>query len=128
MEQIVFLSQGFLSRTLMTHRTAGEGRGQSFIPLYHFNPPTNIHTFILDLCSQDDYPMFLITLPGFTRLLLNAIYHLVELLFDWLMMWYWFLFIYLMIWFKDFVTAIWHWKPVESNSHRLSSLHYKQAD
>ena len=82
MEQIVFLSQGFLSRTLMTHRTAGEGRGQSFIPLYHFNPPTNIHTFILDLCSQDGYPMFLITLPGFTRLLLSAIYHLVELLFD----------------------------------------------
>ena len=28
------------------HRTAGEGRRPSFIPLYHFHPPTNIETFI----------------------------------------------------------------------------------
>ena len=28
--------QGFLSRTLTTYRTAGEGRGPFFIPFYHF--------------------------------------------------------------------------------------------
>ena len=27
-----------------------------------------------------------------------------------------------------FVTAIWHEKPVDSNSHRLSSMYYKQTD
>ena len=31
-----FLYQGFLSQSLMIHRTAGEGRGPFFIPLYHF--------------------------------------------------------------------------------------------
>ena len=28
----------------------------------------------------------------------------------------------------DFVTAIWHEKPVDSNSHRLSSSYYKRTD
>ena len=37
---------GFSSQTLTIHRTAGEGRGPSFIPLYHFHPLTNIATFI----------------------------------------------------------------------------------
>ena len=41
-----FFYQGFLSRTLTTHKTAGEGRGPSFIPFYHFYPLTNIQTFI----------------------------------------------------------------------------------
>ena len=36
-----FLSE-FSSQTLMIHRTAGEGRGPSFIPLYHFHLLTNI--------------------------------------------------------------------------------------
>ena len=42
-----FFYQGFLSRTLTTHRTAGEGRGPSFIPLYHFHPLTNVETFAI---------------------------------------------------------------------------------
>ena len=33
-----FFYQDFLSQTLTTHRTAGEGRGPPFIPLYHFLP------------------------------------------------------------------------------------------
>ena len=41
----LFFYQGFLSRTLTTHRTAGAGRGPSFIPL----PPTHEH---LDICLQ----------------------------------------------------------------------------
>ena len=42
---IFFFYQGFLSRTLTTRSTAGEGRGASFIPLYHFQLLTNIETF-----------------------------------------------------------------------------------
>ena len=45
-EFVFFFYQDFLSQTLTTHRTAGEGRGPSFIPLYHFHPLTNIQTFI----------------------------------------------------------------------------------
>ena len=47
-----FFHQGFLSRTLTTHRTAGEGRGPSFIPLYHFHPLTNIQTFICNFACE----------------------------------------------------------------------------
>ena len=41
-----FFLLGFSSQTLTIHRTAGEGRGPSFIPLYHFDLLTNIrHLF-----------------------------------------------------------------------------------
>ena len=42
---VFFFYQGFLSQSLEIHRTAGEGRGPSFISLYHFHPPTNTQTF-----------------------------------------------------------------------------------
>ena len=70
--------QDFLSRTLTTHRTAGERRGPSFIPHYHFRPLTNIQ---LQLYMRDDYHIFLIAALEFTRLLLDEIYHLIELPF-----------------------------------------------
>ena len=43
---LVFFYQGFLSRTLTTHRTAGEGRGPSYstLPL----PPAHEHS---DICN-----------------------------------------------------------------------------
>ena len=82
---------------------------------------TNIQTFILQL--WDDNHIFQIAPLVFTRLLLDEIYHLIELLFDWLMMWAWFVLVYLLIWFKDFIAAIWYWKPVDSNSHWLLSLY-----
>ena len=47
---IIFFYQGFLSQTLTTHRTAGEGRGSSYstLPL----PPTHEHSDIyLQLCT-----------------------------------------------------------------------------
>ena len=48
--------------------------------------PTHKHSDIyLQLCTWDDYHIFLITTLVFTRLLLD-IYHLIELLFDLLMM------------------------------------------
>ena len=85
----------------LTHRTAGEGRGPSFIPLYHFHLwLTNIQTFICNsACMWDGYYIFLIAMLVFTRLLLDEIYQLIKFLFDWLMMWYWFSFVCLLIWF-----------------------------
>ena len=101
----------------------GKGGDQLFIPLYHYHPLTNIQTFILQLCTWDDFRIFLIAPLVFTRLLLDEIYHLIELPFDWLI-WCWFLFVYLLIWFKAFVTAIWLWKPVDLNSRYCrNSLH-----
>ena len=77
-----FFYQGFLSRTLTTHRTAGEGRGPSYSTL----PPAREHSDIyLQLCTWDDYHIFLIATLVFTRLQLDESYHLIELLFDWLM-------------------------------------------
>ena len=52
-------------------------------------PPADEHSDIyLQLCTWDDYHIFLIATLVFTRLLLDEIYHLIELLFDWLMMWH----------------------------------------
>ena len=47
-----FFYQGFLSQTLTTHRTAGEGRGPLFIPIYHFHPLTNIQTFMCNFVRE----------------------------------------------------------------------------
>ena len=80
-----FLSGFFFSRTLTTHRTVGEGRGPSYstLPL----PPAHEHSDInLQLCTWDDYHILLIATLVFTRLLLDEIYNLIELLFDRLMM------------------------------------------
>ena len=49
-EVIFFFYQGFLSRTLTTHRTAGEGRGPSFSTISL--PPAHEHSDIyLQLCT-----------------------------------------------------------------------------
>ena len=69
----------FLSQTLTIHRTAGEGRGPYFIPLYHFQPLTNIEKFICNfacettityfqlqrLCLPDCYLMIFTTLSDY---------------------------------------------------------------
>ena len=49
---VVFFYQGFLLRTLTTHRTAAEGRGPFSIPLDHFHPLTNIQTFMCNSASE----------------------------------------------------------------------------
>ena len=120
--------QGFLSWTLATHWTPGIGRGPSFIWLKHFHPLMNIQTLILQFWMWDDYHIFLIAPLVFSRLLLDEIYHLIKQLFEWLVMWCQVLFVYFLVWFKVFVTAIWHWKLVDLNSHRLSSLYYKWTE
>ena len=74
-------------------------------------PPAHEHSDIyLQLCMWDDYHVFLIATPVFTRLMMQ------------------YSFIYLMNWYKIFVTASWHWKQVDLNWHRLSPLYYKRTD
>ena len=70
-----FFSIGFLSWTLTTHRTAGQGRRPFFIPLYHFLPLTNIQTFICNFACEIPitYHILIATLV-FTRLLLVEIF------------------------------------------------------
>ena len=77
-----FFLSGFSSQTLTIHRTAGEGTiFYSTLPL----PPAHEHWDIyLKLCMWGDYHVFLIATLVFTRLLLDEIYHLIELPFKWL--------------------------------------------
>ena len=50
-------------------------------------PPAHKHSGIyFQLCMWDDYHIILIASLVFTRLLVDEIYHLIELPFDWLMM------------------------------------------
>ena len=96
-----FFFQGFLLQTLTTDRT-----GEEHSDIY------------LLLCLWDEYHIFLITPLVFNRLLLNEIYHLIELLLDWLM--WCLIFVCLLVdLILSFVRTIWHEKPVSSNSHRL---------
>ena len=53
-----FFLSGFLPQTLKIHRAAGEGRGPSFIPLYHFHPLTNIETFICNFACEMNITYF----------------------------------------------------------------------
>ena len=124
---LFFFYQGFLSRTLTTYRTAGEGRGLSYsaLPL----PPAHKHSDIyLQLCTWDDYHIFLIATLVFTRLLLDEILPpsriTIWLIADVIL-------IFVCLHFElilRFVTAIWHEKLVDSNSHRPSSLYYKRTE
>ena len=78
-------------------------------------PPAHEHSeMYLQLCTWDDCHLFLFALLAFTRLLLDGIYHLIELPYH-LIDWWWDVnfFVYLMIWFQVFVTAIWQRKPVD---------------
>ena len=88
-------------------------------------PPAHEHSDIhLKLCIWDDCLAFLIAILVFTRLLLDKIYHLTELPFDWWCN------VCLFTWFDSrfFVTAIWQGKPVDLKSHRRSPLYYKRTD
>ena len=65
-----FFLSGFSSQTLTIHGTAREGRGPSFIPLYHFHPLTNIETFICNFAFEmtitpDCYSMRFTTLSNY---------------------------------------------------------------
>ena len=116
---IFFFYQGFLSWTLTTHSTAGEGRAPSFIPLYHFRPLTNIQTFICNFVREMTITYHLY-LPDCHSMRFTTFlnYHLTDdvmlifvCLLDDLIL--------------DSVEAIWHCKLVDLNLHQLSPLYYK---
>ena len=76
-----FLSE-FSSQTLKINKTARKGRGTSFIPPF---PPAHYHWDIyLQLCMWDYYYVFLIATLVLTKLLIDEIYHLIKLPFQWL--------------------------------------------
>ena len=86
----------FLSEFSFTNTDNSEDSTSTF----HSSTFTHSRTLRhLQFCTWDDYHIFLIAQLAFTRLLLNEIYHLIELQFDWLMMWCWFSFGCLLIWF-----------------------------
>ena len=68
----------------MIHKTVGEGSGPSFYSTLPLRPAHKHWDNYLQLCMCDDYHVFLISTLGFNRLLLDGIYHLIELPFDWL--------------------------------------------
>ena len=86
----------------------------------------------LQLCTWNDFHIFLFALLVFTRLLPDEIYHLIKLPFDWLIDWLiddaMLIFLFIWWWFQVSVTAIWHRKPVDSNLRRLSPFYYKRTD
>ena len=106
----IIFYQSFLSQTLMTHRTAGKGRGPSFIPLYHFHPLTNIQTFICNFACEMtshifnrtaciyqtatrwDLPPYRITTWFIDDLMLIFVYLLVDLILGFCYYYYYYLF------------------------------------
>ena len=121
-----FFYQGFLSWTLTTHRTPGEERTPSLIPFYHFHSLTNIQTVICNFACVMTI-IFLMAPLVFTRLLLDEIYHLLELPLDWLMMWQYFLFVY--VWndlaflLMEFETRNrWAWSRIDYHPCIISEL------
>ena len=124
---LFFFYQSFLSRTMKTHRTAGEGRGlslfhsttsirsQTFRHLFatlHVRWPSHIinrNVCIYLASTRWDLPPYRINV----WLIIDVIIIFVCLFVDLIL---------------GFATAIWHEKPVDSNSHRLSSLNYKRTN
>ena len=91
----IFFYQGFLSQTLVIHRTAAEGRGSSFrgyfldiqatiecgFTLKRVRDITRTYShsdICLQHCLSDNYQVVLISTLVFIRLLLNEIYHLID--------------------------------------------------
>ena len=73
--KMIFFLSGFSSQTLTIHRTAGVGRGPSFIPLYHFHPLTYIKAFICNFGNILEFwkttdKMLIINLRG--KIIFNA--------------------------------------------------------
>ena len=91
-------------------------------------PPAHEHSDIyLQLCMWDDYHIFLIATLVFTRLLLVEIfppYRIIIWLIDDVK------FVLFVWWFdtRFLLQQSWYGKSVDSNSHRLSPLHYKRTD
>ena len=107
---LFFIGQGFLPQTLTIHRTAGKGGD---------------HLLFYSTTFYFVQLRWLSHISNLTRLLLDEIYNLIELPFDWLIDDAMFVFLLDEL-ILGFVTAIWYGKPVDVSSHRLSPLYYKR--
>ena len=77
-----FSYRGFLHRHW---RFTGQQEKEEDHLLFHSTTSTRSQTlFYLQFCLWDDYHVLLIATLVFTRLLLNDIYHLIEIPFEWL--------------------------------------------
>ena len=84
MKNLVYFLSGF-SFTDTDDSQDSKGREGTIFYSTLTLPPAHKHWDIyLQLCMWDDYHVFLIATLVFTRLLLDEIYHLIELPFDWL--------------------------------------------
>ena len=77
-----FSVRGFLSRKLKIRRTAV--KSILFFFLLPLPPSLENSDIYLQLCMQDEYHVFLMATLVTSRLLLDEIYHLIQLPFDWL--------------------------------------------
>ena len=80
-----FFLSGSSFTDMKTHGTAGEGKGRDH--LYSSQPVLPVHWHLdiyLQLCMWGGSPVFLIASLVTTRLLLDDIYHFLELPIDWL--------------------------------------------
>ena len=78
-----FFYKGFLHRHWWF--TGQQGKGGDHLFFHSTTLPSHEHWDIyLQLCMWDDYHVFLIATLVFTKLLLDEIYHLIELPFEWL--------------------------------------------
>ena len=110
-----------------------DSRGREGIIFYSTLPLPLAHEqsdIYLQLCMWYDYHIFLIATLVFTRLLLDDIlppYRITIYLIDW---WCEVCFSLFTWWFdtRFLLQQSWYGKPVDSNSHRLSPLYYKQTN
>ena len=124
-DKTIFFLSGF---SFTDSDNSQDSRGKEGTIFYSTLPVPLVHEhwdIYLQLCLWDDCHIFSIALLVFTRLLLDEIYHLIKLPFDWLMMECQFCLLDDLI--LDFVEIIWHGKLVNTSSHRLSPLYYKQT-
>ena len=77
-----------------------DGRGREGTILYYILPLSPAHKHLrtnLQLCMWDGYHIFFITTPVFTRLVLDELYHLIELPFHY----WWYIIFCLFTWWFD---------------------------
>ena len=124
--------QGFFLRHWQSTGQQGKGGDHLFItPLYHFHSLSDIQIFICNFACEMTTTYFLIApllivshrlyLPEcyLTRLTTLLNYHVIDL--------WWKVNFYLLTWqlTSNFFSSVWHRKPVDLNSHRLSASYYK---
>ena len=84
LNSVCFFLSGFSFTDTNDSQDSREREGTLFYSAQPLPPAHEYWDNYLQLCMWDDYHVFLIATLVFTRLLLNEIYYLIELPFDWL--------------------------------------------